>query len=229
VHSKSIPARLVIMKQGVDHSFHHTNPYSSCWHLFCRWPLRSTCCPCAVQANFYIGVHMSDHIASNHRKNWYIVYSVLLGAILLLALGKEIFNATALRDKRVRTARQSTRILYVSRCKPVVHVRAAHGVTPPRFSVPAGTPGGRGGATKGQEPAERTQRRLHDQRFGVSAANRIAQGSHRWLAIYLQCQNRGLPASRNKDACSSHCLQGVQLPIVGHAVRRDSLQTCLSA
>jgi hypothetical protein len=57
-----------------------------------------------VQANFYIGVHMSNHIASNHRKNWYIVYSVLLGAILLLALAKEIFNATALRGKRVRTA-----------------------------------------------------------------------------------------------------------------------------
>ena len=56
-----------------------------------------------MQANFYIGVHMSDHIASNHRKNWYIVYSVLLGAILLLALAKEIFNATALRGKRVRT------------------------------------------------------------------------------------------------------------------------------
>lgn len=56
-----------------------------------------------VQANFYIGVHMSDHIASNNRKNWYIVYSVLLGAILLLALAKEIFNATALRGKRVRS------------------------------------------------------------------------------------------------------------------------------
>ena len=55
-----------------------------------------------MQANFYIGVHMSDHIASYNRKNWYIVYSVLLGAILLLALAKEIFNATALRGKRVR-------------------------------------------------------------------------------------------------------------------------------
>ena len=57
-----------------------------------------------MQANFYIGVHMSDHIASNNRKNWYIVYSVLLGAILLLALAKEILNATALRGKRVCAA-----------------------------------------------------------------------------------------------------------------------------
>jgi hypothetical protein len=57
-----------------------------------------------IVANFYIGVHMSDHIASNHRKNWYIVYSVLLGAILLLALAKEIFNATALRGKREHQA-----------------------------------------------------------------------------------------------------------------------------
>lgn len=45
---------------------------------------------------------MAQHIASSHRKNWYIVYSVLLGAILLLAISKEIFNLTVLSDKRVR-------------------------------------------------------------------------------------------------------------------------------
>lgn len=45
---------------------------------------------------------MSDHIKSSHRKNWYITYSVLLSAILALAVSKEIFNIVFLsRDKQV--------------------------------------------------------------------------------------------------------------------------------
>lgn len=53
-----------------------------------------------MQANFYLGVHMSDHIKSSHRKNWYIVYSVLLGLIVALAVSKEIFNMTVMRKER---------------------------------------------------------------------------------------------------------------------------------
>jgi len=45
-----------------------------------------------VIANVYLGISMSEHIASDDRKNWYIVYSVFLVLIIALAVAKEANN-----------------------------------------------------------------------------------------------------------------------------------------